>query len=124
VRAQLVVLLALLGIAEDLVGFVQLLEARLRRRVAWIDVGVVLARELPVRLFDLLLGGGLRHAEGGVVVFEIHRVIRTPASGRWLPTPGPRACGRRAPPAPRPASTGAAAGPLRQSPASAAPLPG
>src|SRR5205085_9621151 len=45
VRPELVVLLALGGIAEDFIRFVDLLEASLRRLVVLIDVGVMLARQ-------------------------------------------------------------------------------
>src|SRR5262245_18129660 len=72
VGAELVVLLALGGIAEHLVRLGQILEARLRSLVARIDVGVVLARQLPVRLLDLLLGRGFGDAERRVVVLEVH----------------------------------------------------
>src|SRR5438552_2575125 len=47
-----VVPLALLGIAEDLVGLIDLLEALLGLRLL-VDVRVVLARQLPVGLLDL-----------------------------------------------------------------------
>src|SRR6185436_13138229 len=46
VRAELVVLLALVGVAEDLVGLVDLLELRLGGLVARIDVRVMLAGQL------------------------------------------------------------------------------
>ena len=55
VGAELVVLLALLGVAEHLVGLVDLLELRLGGLVAGVHVGMVLAGELAVRLLDLLL---------------------------------------------------------------------
>jgi hypothetical protein len=80
VGAQLVVLLPLLRIAEHLVGLVDFLELRLGRLVAGVDVGVVLARQLPVRALDLLVGGGLGDPERLVVVLEVHRV-RAPGSG-------------------------------------------
>src|SRR5439155_14168207 len=87
VRAELVVLLPLLGIAEHLVGLVDLLEPGLGRLVARIDVRVVFARQFPVRLLELLLRRGFRYAEGGVVVLEIHRQskssIRISASSSW-----------------------------------------
>src|SRR6185295_1677454 len=72
VGAELVVLLALGRIAEDLVGLVDLFEFRFGRFVTRVDVRVMLARELPEGLLDLLLGGALRHAERGVIVFEVH----------------------------------------------------
>src|SRR5207247_4316028 len=54
-RAEGVVLLALLGVGEDVVGALDLLEALLRLRVARVLVRVVLADELAVRLLDLVL---------------------------------------------------------------------
>src|SRR5262249_19717872 len=78
VRAELVVLLALRWIAEDFVRLVDLLEARLRRLVARVDVRVMPSRKLPVRLLDFLLGRRLRDAERGVVVFEVHRIGTLP----------------------------------------------
>ena len=93
VGAQFVVLAALVRVAEHLVGLVDLLEARLGGLVARVDVRVDLARELAVRLLDLLLGRGLRDAERGVVVLEFHR--SPPAlqpqhlrSGARVPAPG------------------------------------
>ena len=50
-----VVLLALLGVRERVVGALDLLEALLGRRVVGVAVGVVLARELAVRLLDLVV---------------------------------------------------------------------
>ena len=70
VGAELVVLLALRRIAQHLVGFVHLLELRLGRLVARIHVRVVLAGQLPERLLDFLVGGGLRDPERGVVILE------------------------------------------------------
>src|SRR5215467_3103726 len=72
VRPELVVLLAFVGIAEDLVRLVDLLELRLGGFVAWIDVGMELARQLAERLLQILVRGGLRHAEDRVVVLEVH----------------------------------------------------
>src|SRR5262249_58609767 len=96
VRAELVVLLPLLRIAEDFVRLVDLLELRLGGLVPWVHVRMMLARQLPERLLDFLVGGGLRHAEGGVVVFEVHRVSRSRASVRFLPAPAPSAGAHRA----------------------------
>src|ERR687895_644892 len=56
-RAELVVALALLGVAEHLVGLVELLEALLGLAIAGIDVGVVAARQLAEGRSDLLLRG-------------------------------------------------------------------
>jgi hypothetical protein len=73
VRAQLVVLLPLVRIAQDFVRLVDLLELALRRLVARINVRVILARELPVRLLDFFPGRRFGDAERGVVVPEFHR---------------------------------------------------
>ena len=48
---------ALLGVGEDVVGGLDLLEALLGRRVARVAVGMLIARELAVRLLDLVGGG-------------------------------------------------------------------
>src|SRR5262245_51830682 len=72
VRAELVVLLPLVGIAQDLVRFVDFLEARLGRLVPRIDVRMKLAGELAVRLLDLFFRRRLRDAEGLVIVLEFH----------------------------------------------------
>ena len=66
--ADLVVLLALLGVAEHVVRGRDLLEALLGVLVPGVRVGVVLLGELPVRARDVLLGRPLRHAEHLVVV--------------------------------------------------------
>jgi hypothetical protein len=62
--------------AEDLGRLVDLLEAPLRRLVL-VDVGVMLARQLAIGRLDLFLAGGLRDAEAGVIVFEVHVVRRS-----------------------------------------------
>src|SRR5690606_11949889 len=60
---ELVVGLALLGVLEHLVRLVDRLETLLG--VLFLaDVGVVLARELPVRRLDLVGRGVLAHAQG------------------------------------------------------------
>src|SRR5581483_1177309 len=61
--AERVVALSLLRVGEDVVGGLHLLEALLRARVARVLVRVVLARELAVRLLDLLRRSVLRDAE-------------------------------------------------------------
>ena len=66
--ADLVVLLALLGVAEHVVRGGDLLEPLLGLLVARVRVGVVLLGELLVGARDLLLGRALRHAEHRVVV--------------------------------------------------------
>jgi hypothetical protein len=77
--SELVVLAALLGLGEHRVGLGDLLEPLLRRRVARVQVGVVLARQLPVGLPDGLGVGVARYTHRFVEV--LHRV-RTRTSGR------------------------------------------
>src|SRR5690606_24033905 len=71
VRAQLVVLGALVLVAQHLVGLVDGLEALLGARLL-ADVGVVLARQPAVGGLDLRLAGRRLDAEGFVVVLELH----------------------------------------------------
>src|SRR5688572_10614886 len=92
-RASCVVELPLLLVRQDLVGLGGLLELPLGLGVVRVLVRVVLERELSIRLLDLLVGGGLAHAEDLVVVLVdggAHgcsppepfgmRIVSTPAS--------------------------------------------
>src|SRR5262249_50201371 len=63
-----VVLLALAGVTEDVVGGGDRLELVLRLLVPGVGVGVVLLRQLAVGARDLLLGCRLRHPEHVVVI--------------------------------------------------------
>ena len=72
VGAKLVVFPAFLRIAEDFVRLVDLLELRFSSLVVRIDVGVMLPRQLPEGLLDLLLRGALIYAERCVVILEFH----------------------------------------------------
>jgi hypothetical protein len=85
-RTDGVVALALLGIGEDLVGLVDLLEALLRLRFL-VDVRVVLARELAVGLLDLLGARILRDAECLVVVLVLDRHADLSQGGNPLQPP-------------------------------------
>src|SRR5512132_2735766 len=97
---DLVVLLALVLVADDVVGRRDLLEPLLGGLVSGVGVGVVLLRELAVCLLDLRLRRVLRHAEDLVVVLvepltpdvAVHRrppqrscVTRTPAGRTTRP---------------------------------------
>src|SRR6266567_213175 len=62
-----VIRLALVGVLEDLVGLIDLLELLLRLRVR-VDVRVQLAGEPAVRALDLILRGVAPHAEQPVVI--------------------------------------------------------
>src|SRR4029078_4125360 len=88
--AEAVVLLPLLRVGEYVVGALDLLEALLRRGVARVRVRVVLARELAVRLLDLVLARALRDAERPVQVLNCRH--RPPAAAPPRPR-GP--AGRR-----------------------------
>src|SRR5579884_1378881 len=96
VRSEDVVLLALLGIAENLVRFLDVLELLFRGfLVVRIRVRVPFPRELAVRALDVFLGGRLRHAENRIVVFVVHFKGAPPRAPRpprvaW----GPRARAR------------------------------
>ena len=68
IEAELVVHLTLLGVAQDVVGFLDVLEALLGGLVARIQIGMVLARELAVGLADFVRIGVARHAQRFVVV--------------------------------------------------------
>src|SRR5580692_5905500 len=76
IKPKLVVNLALLGIAQDIVGFRKRLELLLRGLVSRIDVGMVLARKFAERFANVLGGGRLFYAKRGVVVFGLccHRL--------------------------------------------------
>jgi hypothetical protein len=65
---ELVVLSPLLGIGQDLVSLRDFLKLFLRLLVSRISVRVILQRQLPVSLFDLLLSGASTHAENFVIV--------------------------------------------------------
>ena len=69
VEAELVVNLALLLVAQNVVGLGDLLELLLGLLVAGIHVGMIFARSFPEGLADLLRRGRLLHAERCVIVF-------------------------------------------------------
>ena len=87
VRAELVVLAPLLRIAEHFVCLVDLLEPRLGGLVAGVDVRMVLARKLPIRLLQLFVGSRLRDAERLVVVLEFHQLSVASGFSRTLKVP-------------------------------------
>ena len=60
-RAELVVHLPLLFIAEDVMRLLQILEAILGRLVAWVDVWVKLARKTTVGFANLVRGSRSLH---------------------------------------------------------------
>ena len=66
--AEAIVVGPLLGVREHFVGFVDLLEVRLGRRLVVGDVGMVLARQLPVCALDRALIRIARDAEHRVII--------------------------------------------------------
>ena len=73
--AQLVVAGALLGVAQDLVGLVDLFKAVLGLLVAGVAVGVIFHGQVAVDLFDLVGTGAARDAEDLVVVVIFHGTL-------------------------------------------------
>ncbi len=79
ISAQVVVFLALLGVAQHLVGFVDLLEFFLGALFVLGDVGMVLAGEGAKGLADFIVAGRAFHSQGLVIIFEFDRhIIRGP----------------------------------------------
>jgi len=83
----LVILRTPLGIVEDLVRLVDLLEALFGLGLPAVHVRMVLARELPEGLADCLLVGAPLDPKNLVVVFELHDPERAP---RIRPNRAPR----------------------------------
>ena len=69
--ADLIVHLLLLRIAQDVVGFLDLLETILGGFVAGIEIGMMLARKLTVRLADVVRSGVALHPE---CLIEVHSI--------------------------------------------------
>ncbi len=85
VEAELVVDLALLRIAEDVVGLGDLLELLLGRLVPGIHVGVIFARKFTERLADIIRGRRLLDPEQAVIIFVfVVGCSHVLASGRQL----------------------------------------
>src|SRR5208337_1721644 len=73
VGAKLVVLLALVGVTDDLVGLIQFLEFSLGFLVVGIDVGMELAGELAIGALDLRVARLAINSENFVVVAKVHQ---------------------------------------------------
>ena len=84
-----VVGLAALGIGEDLVGLVDLLEALVGARFR-VDVGVPLLGELAEGLLDVGVARAARHAEDVVVVALAGHALGSIGTSRDTPDDGPR----------------------------------
>jgi len=79
--AVLVVELALLGVAEDLVGLRRVLELTFGVRVVGIPVRMELQRRLAIGLLDVAVGGALLQAQDLVVVALVGHRRRLPFLG-------------------------------------------
>src|SRR5260221_9470040 len=79
-RAERIVLRALPGIAEHLVGLVDLLESlgRLVALALRLEIRMLLARNLTICALDLVRRGRARNAQHFVVVAELHRHLGRP----------------------------------------------
>src|SRR3972149_3363057 len=100
-----VVFLALLRIAQDFVGLVDLLELRLGPLVPGIHVGMMLPRQPPERLPDLVGGRPLRKPERLVMVLlRVHLlcVDASPGTPRGPFPKAPRSIASRIPDGSRP----------------------
>ena len=84
VVAELVVLGALLGIGEHLIGLVDLLEALLGRLVPRVHVRVVLLGQRPVGLLDGRVVRVLGHAQNLVVVSFVCHICITLSGGKRI----------------------------------------
>jgi hypothetical protein len=70
--AKIVVLLPLLGVAQDLMGFIDFLESIGGLFVVGIRIGVILLGELTIGLLDLVGSGLFADSENLIVVFLSH----------------------------------------------------
>ena len=71
--AQLIVFLAFRGIAEDFVGFVDLLELVFGAAFVFGDVGMVFAGELAKGLADFVIARAPVHTQDLVIVLKLYR---------------------------------------------------
>src|SRR5205823_475133 len=78
---ELVVGSTFLRFGEDLVGFLGLLEIVLGSLVVRISVRMMLHRELPIGLLDLLIGSIAIDAQHRIVVALCHRIRQSRVSG-------------------------------------------
>ena len=72
VLTESIVQFSLVGVGQHFVGFVDLLEALLRVLVTWIEVRVMLPRQLAIRRANLFLGRRPRDAEHLVIVLYLN----------------------------------------------------
>src|ERR1017187_5225531 len=72
VRAEFVVFFALVGVGQNFVGLVDLLEFFLGLLFILGYVGMEFARELAEGFFDFIRAGGARHAETLVIIFVLN----------------------------------------------------
>src|ERR1700730_10667520 len=73
IGAELIVLLALLRIAQHLVSFINLLEFFFSGLFILRDIGMIFARQLAERALDFIVARRLGDAERFVIIPELHR---------------------------------------------------
>jgi hypothetical protein len=73
VLSELVVFTAFLGVRQHLVGLVDLFELFFGRLIPGVHIRVVLARQFPIRFFDLIRFGVLADAQCLVVILVFHK---------------------------------------------------
>src|SRR5258707_6505933 len=81
VLAVLIIEFAILGFGKYVISFLQLLELFFRSLVAGVQVGMKLAREFAISLFDLVVRGAALDAEHLVVVFCLDSHLRIGPTG-------------------------------------------
>jgi hypothetical protein len=68
IEPVLVVHCALLGVAQNIIGFLHVFKALLGGLVTGIEIGVVLARKFPIGFTDIVRGSLAVHPEGLVII--------------------------------------------------------
>src|SRR5579883_2077468 len=90
VETDLIVHLPFLRVAQNVIGFLDVLETIFGRLVARVEIGVVFAGKLTVSLADFIFGSAARHAESFVVIVfwsRRHSFQRTEKKGRTVAGP-------------------------------------
>src|SRR5690606_14680288 len=90
--AVLIVGGALVPVAQDLVGLLRLLEMLLGFRVVGVAVGVVLHRQPPIGLLQVIVAGVPVHAEDVVVISLCHCLVQQSVEPRAVFAGAGRKC--------------------------------
>src|SRR5205085_2834734 len=73
IATEAIIFFALLLVRQHFVGFVDRFEFRLGLFIAGIDIRVILARQLTIRLLNLGSAGAALNPKGFIIVLVIHR---------------------------------------------------